>query len=181
MISRITILSRVCLLVGLQAGFGVGLRWLTLPAIKQSWDAFVGGPTPAGGWTLERVVIDSAACLAWVAFTVVVTATVVTVALGSCQPSAGTATEVERPGCLAWWRRAVLCACGIGLVAPVAASPSLARDHRPHPTCATACFDGSSGSSGLSGLRLPDLPDSSLPRRTTDGSVRVRPGDSLWR
>lgn len=94
------------------------------------------------------------------------------------------------PGCPDWLRRAILAGCGLALVSGLG-SPALAEDHRPDPP-------------GLSGLSLPDRahvqPWADLPAREPTGqpptgsrrrdhdrtethpaTVRVRPGDSLWR
>lgn len=175
--SPTVVIARCGLLGGLESAIGFVLRWATGPELAEVRAAAVAGHGPAGGWTLERLVVDTSACLAWVGFVLLVTSTVATLASALGSPTWRRTGGLGGPH---WWRRAVLCACGLGLTSQLAANPGLADDGHPHPACVTRCVVGQPGPSRLSGLPLPDLPDSTRASRTLTDSVLVRPGDSLW-
>jgi len=173
--ARITM--RCGLLACLECAIGFVLRWTSGPELAELREAAVAGHAPAGGWTLERLVVDTSACLACVGFVLLVTSTVATLASALGWPTWWRLGGLGGPH---WWRRAVLCACGLGLTSQLAANPGLADDGHPHSSCSTRCVAGQPGPSQLSGLPLPDLPDSPHAGRTLPGSVLVRSGDSLW-
>jgi hypothetical protein len=138
------------------------------------------GSGPSGGWTLGQLVVAAAIYFAWVAFILLVVTTAVTVLLVPAQRMFAATPRVAWLGGPLWWRRAVLGACGLSLVSPVAATAAPASGSHLHCR-AVACSVGSVSSFPLSGLQLPDLPDTA-PQADRSGSVRiVRPGDSLWR
>jgi hypothetical protein len=172
---------RVCTVVGGEVFLGSSLRWASRPTGSPAALASGSETGPSGVWTLGQLVVAAAIGLAWVAFVLLAVTTAVTVLLVPAQRMFAATPRVAWLGGPLWWRRAVLAACGLSLVSPVAATAAPASDGS-HPHCpAVACSVGSVSSFPLSGLQLPDLPDTA-PKADGSESVRiVRPGDSLWR
>jgi hypothetical protein len=172
---------RVCGVVGGEALWGWALRWASRPTGSPSAVASGSESGPSGGWTLGHLVVAAAIDVAWVAFVLLAVTTAATVLLVPAQRMCAVTPRVAWLGGPLWWRRAVLGACGLSLVSPVAATAVPASDGSHFHCPAVACSVGSVPSYPLSGLQLPDLPDTA-PQADKSGSVRiVRPGDSLWR
>jgi hypothetical protein len=156
---------------------GLLLRW-TSPALLPSGPPDSVGPQAPTGASLDRLVVCTAAGLAWVALGLLAISTMITLALVPVRRVVAPLPAVERLGGPLWWRRAVLAACGLSLAAPVAAHAA-PQGHGPSHECAVAC-PGHPSASVLSGLPLPDLPDTAR-AMPPHASIRiVRPGDSLW-
>ncbi len=155
--------------------------WATANAREDLRVWLVHSEAPAEGWTLERVVVDSAAagCLLLTLLLVgSAVLTLVSAGMGSAVPRLRAMSRFMGPR---WWRELVLVACGLGLSLPVAAAAvgpteSMGRDPG-RPPC-----------TGLSGLPMPDLPINGASRQRPDSraftsrlpTVTVRAGDSLW-
>ena len=145
------------------------VAWWLLAAQLPSADSFDG--LLANG---AAVLLAGCAVWAWLVTTIVLVAEV----LGGRRT----------PGVPVWARRTVLAACGLALVgiSPAHASPVLTPPAPSDP-----------GAEALIGLQLPDRTTGPAHRRqlepggfstpvwsadrATNPSVRVRPGDSLWR
>lgn len=142
------------------------LAWSTAGPLHTLTRQLGSGRSPAGGWTLDRLVTAGAA-VGLVAACTVLTALFSLNFLGLCLASAFPAlnefAERVTPTTL---RRAALSLCGLALAAP-GMVPAYANDD---PSSAPA-----RGSTRLAGLPLPDLPSSKVVT-----TVTVRSGDSLW-
>ncbi|KRF13979.1 hypothetical protein ASG90_14355 [Nocardioides sp. Soil797] len=169
--SRATAAPLRCLFVWAAAtAVVVVLLRLLLPEVVDTLRWF-GNPSTAPA-TLEEALADVAAlllagCLVW---WWVATSTAVVEA----------ATAVRLGPCPRLLRRAVLMACGIGLVSGL--SPASADQSAGHPPTP-------SDQSAIAGLQLPDRQavDTVLrpttvtrARASSDRTTTVRPGDSLW-
>lgn len=146
--------------------------WAASPALTEVRVCVVTRQSPPGGWTVDRLVVDGAACTlmavaAWLAAVVVlnITGAVVTKRSSALDLLAQRITPRRV-------RRCVLGVCGLAMSAPGFATTAGADD-----ATANGSSVRSSGSPpeviSLDGLPLPDLP-SPAPL------LLVRPGDSLW-
>ncbi len=161
------------------------LWWAAKPAVREAAAGVRHGTAPAGGWTLDRLVTDAAACGAITVFALLAVSGTVTVCTGlTHRPAGRLLIPLSGPG---WWRRMVLSACGLGLAVPAVTSTGFAIDEADQHPCPPEC------TTSLSGLRLPDLPArgspqptllahaASTPTASSDATpLTVRPGDSLW-
>jgi LysM domain len=162
---RVTAVATVASLALL---FGRLSTWAAARPLHEVRRQLVDGAPPAGGWTLDRLVVDTAAAAlggvgAVIAFLVLLNT--VGVLAGSLAPAFDELVNRVTPG---WLRRTTLALCGVALAAGTA------------PTAAQAFDAGGSSvpharTSPVSGLPLPDLPISA-----TKTVVTVSPGDSLW-
>ena len=172
--------TRVLTVLGSEAVAGLMLRWLTSSALEQGRQIVLDGRSGSETPSLSRLVVVSAACLVWVAFSVLVLSTIGTLLLAVNRGNAVRARGLGWLGGPLWCRRAVVCACGLGLTAPIAASPSLAVDAVPKNPCAPVTRTQTTRLPTLSGLPIPDLPDGSGLTRTAADARVVRRGESLW-
>jgi hypothetical protein len=159
------------------------LWWAAAPPAADAWRG-IQGSTPAGGWSLDRLVTDALACVALIVGLCLAAATALTVlsaVLTTVRPSLSAVLPTWAP---LRWRRIVIALCGLAVTTPVLTGPAFASDGDTS-TCAVAC------PAPVLGLTLPDLPVSRShhrvevrPSRPTDDTpvrtIRVRPGDSLW-
>jgi hypothetical protein len=159
--------------------------WLIWSSAEPRLAAVARPASPAARWTLEDFVASVVAVVAVCTYVVFMTTALVAIGSSLVAPrrAAGIAARgLAGPG---WWRRAVLTACGIGVVLQVASAEAVV----PHsPACVAACAPS------LDGLPYPDLPTAPWPHRPTAatrlaGPLRdrtqkpvlvVRAGDSLW-
>ncbi len=166
---RLLRLGRAVLAIAAIGGMMSVAWWAATPAVHDVRATLTTGAAPAGGWTLEQLVVDIAAG----ALLVVVAVLAALVALNLA--GAAMASRAARLDRLAarmsprWLRHCVFACCGFALTAPALASTASAHDNGT---------DGASGQRSvarLEGLRLPDLP-AAPPTHI----VTVRPGDTLW-
>jgi LysM domain len=176
--SLLSAVVRICAVISTEAGLGLGLGWVAAPPLHGGLDAVAGGPTTAPGRTLEVLVVSVAGCLAWLALGLLVASTAATVLLATVHTLTAPAPPLRRLCGPMWWRRAVLGACGLSLVAPVAAIAAHQGDGLG-ARCRGSCAVASAPRSQLSGLEFPDLPDV-VRTQVGAGTRTVRPGDSLW-
>ncbi len=168
-LGRVLRLSRAVLAIAAIGGLVSGAWWATAPAADDIQTMLATGAAPAGGWTLDQLVVTIAAG----ALLIVVAVLAALVALNVV--GAVMASRSARLDRLAarmsprWLRHCVFACCGFALTAPAFASAASAHD---------TDTDGASGQrhvARLDGLRLPDLP-AAPPTHV----VTVRPGDTLW-
>ncbi len=175
--------GRVILVLGSEAVAGVILRGLTWSGLDQGKAIILGAESGSERLSLSRLVVAGAACLVWVAFSLLVISTVGTVLLAVLRRYAARVQGLAWLGWLGgplWCRRVVVCACGLGLTAPIAASASLAVDGVTRHSCAAVTRAQTTPLAALSGLPLPDLPDGSGRAGTKGGPRVVQRGESLW-
>jgi nucleoid-associated protein YgaU len=166
-------------MVGAEAGLGLVLLWAGGPLLPDGARTAGAEPTNGADRTLDQLVVPAAAGLAWLAFALVVASTAATILLATVRTPASPAPPALSRLCgPIWWRRAVLGACGLSLVAPVAAIAAPAGDG-PGGPCRGCAVEPASRSK-LSGLQFPDLPDVASAHPGAAGTRTVRPGDSLW-
>lgn len=171
---RAVLLARATVLVAVIGGVGRVTWWASAPAVHDVRVMLTTNAAPASGWTLDRLVVDVAAC------GLLVVAAVLGMLIALNLAGAAVATRSGRLDLLAdrvsprWLRHCVFACCGFALAAPALASAASAHD------------SGSDSASGqrqvarregprLEGLRLPDLP-TAPPTHV----VTVRAGDTLW-
>jgi hypothetical protein len=163
-----------------EVGLGLVLRWASTPALSTGNLRPRTDTESAHAWTLAQLVVATASQLAWIALALLVGSTLVTILLVPVQQKFASVGRVAWLGGPVWWRRAVLGACGLSLVSPVAASavaPGAGAQHH----CTAHCAAGGTSAFALSGLQLPDLPATRPPATEKSAVVRiVRRGDSLW-
>jgi hypothetical protein len=172
-------LVRICAVLSAEAGLRLALRWAASPSLHGGIAAVARGPVNAPGRTLDQLVVSVAGGLAWLALGFLLASTAATVLFATMHTAAAPVPLVQRLCGPTWWRRAVLGACGLSLVAPVAAIAAHPGDGLGG-RCRDSCAVAPARTSPLSGLQFPDLPDVA---RTQVGPARtrtVRPGDSLW-
>jgi hypothetical protein len=163
----------VCLV---EAAAGGGLYELTRPRLRSVACLVFDGASPQAPMALDQIVVDAAACLVCLAYTVLAVTSLMIVG-ESLSQQAAYAPSLRWVGAPSWWRRVVLVACGLSLLAPVTAGPSFGgADERSR--CPRRCADVRSARSVLAGLPLPDLPSQQTTR--AGHVVVVQPGDSLW-
>jgi hypothetical protein len=163
----------VCLI---EAAAGGGLYELTRPRLRSVACLVFDGTSSQDPMGLDQIVVDAAACLVCLSYTVLVVTSLMIVG-ESLSQHAACAPSFRWVGAPSWWRRVVLVACGLSLLAPVTAGPSFGRADE-QPRCPRGCADVRSARSVLAGLPLPDLPSQQTPR--AGHVVVVRPGDCLW-
>jgi LysM domain len=172
--------TRLCVVLSAEELIGLALRWAGGPLLH-------GGLLPSGdaldvtSWTLGHLVVTSAVVAAWLAFGFLLLSTLMTVLLVPLERDGAPMPTLSRLTGPAWWRRALVGACGLSLAAPVAAHA--APHHAQSPErCAVTCRTGDQRPSVLAGLAFPDLPDAASGSASASPELRtVRPGDSLWR
>lgn len=164
----------------LVAAVGVLTRvgwWAVSPPLHAVETSLTTGRSPAGGWTLDRLIVAGAAAalVAVIAIlAVLITLNVVGAAMARRSAAIDALAVRVSP---AWLRRCVLGMCGFALTAPgftaAAGAHDVGADDDPHPVSAVH----------LTGLALPDLPSAPLPDLPSAPVVHVvtvRPGDTLW-
>ena len=172
--------ARLLGVLGGEVALGLLLRWASAPALSNGKFHPRAGGASSHAWTLAQLLVAAASQLAWIAFALLIGSTVVTILLAPGQRTFASAGRVAWLGGPLWWRRAVLGACGLSLVSPVAASAVAPSDGGQHH-CTTACANAPVLSFALSGLQLPDLPAEQPTTARKSAVVRiVRRGDSLW-
>jgi hypothetical protein len=172
---RIAVTVRCVLVIGAEATVGAGLARLAGPGMAELASAVTSGEVVSGRWPLDRLVVDATAWLACLAY-VALTASTVAILVAACLTRGAHGHRRLQVAGPLWWRRAVLVACGIGLVAPAVTGAALGTE--PAAPCAPRCRHEHPRLVALSGLRLPDLPLSPQPR--PPAHVTVRTGESLW-
>jgi hypothetical protein len=173
----------------------VGCAWPRVTAVAHLLVSTSRGGADGAGttptWALDDIVSSGVAVVAVIAYAAIVATAVVAVAArlsGSRRAARLASRGWAGP---AWWRAAVLAACGLG-VAVQGATAEAAIEHTEPRLAACA--------PSLDGLPYPDLPTAARPRSTaspappvdhrgqrshedvlaTAAPIVVRPGDSLW-
>ncbi len=171
--SRAVSAVRAALLLGATAAFGSTVWWAGSPPLREVHVFLRSGRAPRGGWTVDRFVVDGAAC-ALVSVAVVLVGLIALNVAGVA--TAGRSASIDLlAGKLTphWLRRCILAVCGLALTAPGFATVAEAHD---------ADISSASPSAGThsNGLRLDGLPLPDLPIAPPARVLTVQPGDSLW-
>jgi hypothetical protein len=195
MSSRLRSCLRLAAFVVAEAGLVPGLYALTAEPLRHLVAILTGTGSGGHPLPLSVVVVALAAAVTWLALALVCVSTMAAAAtLVRLKPSRWGHLTYRLAG-PRWLQRAVLSACGVSLLSPVAAlaTPAAGCPEPQHTGSDSAdahagvgagvLITGSSvpadeaAEPRLTGLAMPDLPDSG--RWGTAVHV-VRPGDSLW-
>jgi hypothetical protein len=174
----IQVLLRLCVVLGAEGLLAGALREAGAPVLRGGLLPTADAPGVAS-WTLEQLVVASALVAAWLALGLLVVSTLVTVLLVPLERGRAAMPRLAWLTGPRWWRRALVSALGLSLVAPVAANAGPQHDQSPD-RCADTCATGARRPSVLAGLAFPDLPDAAGTRPAPPGLRIVRRGDSLW-
>jgi hypothetical protein len=171
---------RLCVVLAAEALLGLALRWVGAPLLHRGLLPSADAPGVTR-WTLAHLVVVSAVVAAWLAFGFLVLSTLLTVLLVRLERGGAPMPTLSRLTGPAWWRRALVAACGLSLAAPVAANAVPHHEQSPD-ACAITCRTGDQRPSVLAGLAFPDLPGATVGTASAPPELRtVRRGDSLWR
>lgn len=169
--------ARGLLLMGTVVGLGRLLVWLTADPTGDVWAWLAGGQSPSGGWTLDRIVVDVAACALLAVGTVLGCLVIVIVAeavLATRIPALSSFSACISP---TWVRRGVVALCGMALTAPALSAAASAHESGTGGPSPESTLE-------VSGLPLPDLPSSPRSRTVKPAlslpQVVVHSGDTLW-